>query len=310
MRVTANIATDSLVQRLQMLGKRQLDLQSQAASGQKIRTADNDAAGIHRVLTLAGEAQAANQFQDNIARHQERATATFTAVDQLKKVLDRAQEIAILSDGLTSPEEMQTYASEVRQLLDRALQLANSKHGEEFLFSGTRGLDRPFIAATAADGSIESVAFNGSSTLPGSEISPGNQITSHIAGANPSADGARGLLQDSRYGVDFFGHLVQLRKSLESGDPKLVLPQSALLKADEENFLFHITANGALQSSLQVSDKMAQSVITNSEQGISREADADLAETLMQLNQTQTAYQIALQSSAKTMDLSLLDFLR
>lgn len=310
MRVTANIATDALVQRLQMLGKRQLDLQSQAASGQKIRTADNDPAGMHRILTLAEDSQAAVQFEDNIARHKERAAATYTVMDSLKKVLDRAQEIAVLSDSLTSPEEMRTYASEVRQLLERAVQLANTKHGEEYLFSGADGLEVPFTVAKAADGSIQSVAFSGAPTLPESEISPGHFVSSHIAGANPDATGARGLLQDSRYGADFFGHLLELQKNLESGDSAKVLAQSASLKADEENFLFHITSNGALQSRLEVSDKMADSVINNAQQGISREADADLAETLMQLTQNQTAYQIALQSSARTMDLTLLDFLR
>ena len=49
MRVTANISSDALVQRLQMLGRRQIDLQAEAASGQKLRTADQDPANMQRL---------------------------------------------------------------------------------------------------------------------------------------------------------------------------------------------------------------------------------------------------------------------
>lgn len=310
MRVTSNISQDALLQRIQRLGTRQLDLQTEASSGQKLRTADQDSAAMHRVLSLQSEAQSAAQYQENIARHKDRASVTFSALNSLKKVLDRAREIVVLSDGLTSPEEMKTYAAEVRQLLEQTVQIANSKHGEEFLFAGTRSLAQPFTFERAPDGSIASVSFQGSSSLPESEIAPGQLATSHIAGANTTPGANRGLLQDSRFGADFFGHLIQLQQRLEAGDSAGVMAQTAGLKADEENFLFHIAANGALQSRLAASDNQAQAVITGAEQGTSREADADLAQTLMELNQNQVAYQIALQSSAKSMELTLLDFIR
>ena len=43
---------------------------------------------------------------------------------------------------------------------------------------------------------------------------------------------------------------------------------------------------------------------------ISREGDADIAETIVGLNEVQYAYQTALQSRAKMMDRSLMDYLR
>jgi flagellin-like hook-associated protein FlgL len=46
------------------------------------------------------------------------------------------------------------------------------------------------------------------------------------------------------------------------------------------------------------------------EAGISQEADADLAQTIVQLTQTQTAYQAALQSGGQILSQSLLDYLR
>jgi flagellar hook-associated protein 3 FlgL len=42
---------------------------------------------------------------------------------------------------------------------------------------------------------------------------------------------------------------------------------------------------------------------------ISRQADVDLAESLVELSRVETAYQAALQSSARVMSLSLFDYL-
>jgi flagellin-like hook-associated protein FlgL len=46
------------------------------------------------------------------------------------------------------------------------------------------------------------------------------------------------------------------------------------------------------------------------DQQISGEVSADLADTMVQLNQTQVAYQAALQGGARILNLSLLDYLR
>jgi flagellin-like hook-associated protein FlgL len=43
---------------------------------------------------------------------------------------------------------------------------------------------------------------------------------------------------------------------------------------------------------------------------ISREGDADMADTIVRLNEVQYAYQAALQSGAKIMNSSLMDYLR
>jgi len=42
---------------------------------------------------------------------------------------------------------------------------------------------------------------------------------------------------------------------------------------------------------------------------VSGEVDADMPSTIVALNQAQTAYQAALQSSAKIMKISLLDYI-
>jgi len=79
---------------------------------------------------------------------------------------------------------------------------------------------------------------------------------------------------------------------------------------DEENLVEHVSENGVIQSRLEVSASLGSQQGDNLEVLISHEADADLAQTLVRLNQTQNAYQAALQSGAKLLNLSLLDYIR
>ena len=74
--------------------------------------------------------------------------------------------------------------------------------------------------------------------------------------------------------------------------------------------LYHIGNNGAIQARLEATKALATTRSTSLEQLVSKEADADLSQTLVKLSQTQTAYQAALQTGGKILNTSLLDYLR
>jgi flagellin-like hook-associated protein FlgL len=68
--------------------------------------------------------------------------------------------------------------------------------------------------------------------------------------------------------------------------------------------------NGAVQARLETTASIHNSRSQSLETLTSREADADFAQTLVRLNEVQTAYQAALQSGGSILNRSLLDFLR
>src|SRR5512145_2829612 len=128
MRVTANAYTNSLTEQLNALASRQSRLQTQAATGQRIRLPEDDPAAMRRVLDLEAEAGSVERYQTNITRQKEISTATYGALKSLKTISDRAGEIATLADGLKSPEELAAYASEVAQLVKQAVGVANLQY--------------------------------------------------------------------------------------------------------------------------------------------------------------------------------------
>jgi flagellar hook-associated protein 3 FlgL len=311
MRVTANTFPNSLIQQLNSLNQRQNKLQNQAATGQRVQLPEDDPVAMHRVLDLQAEGKSVGQYQRNIARLQELATASFSAIKGLKTVSDRAREISISADGLKSQDELNIYAHQVTELIKQAVQTANAKNRGDSLFSGTLSDQAAFAMTTDANGNVTSVSYQGNTTLAESEITNGVTLSAQTIGENNSGTGPRGLIADNRVGADFFNHLISLQNNLLSGNVAAIeATDRANLSQDEDNFLFHLGTNGAMQSRLETTNAIAGDRTDTIELLVSKEADADLAETLLRLNQTQTAYQAALQSAGKILGSSLLDYLR
>lgn len=311
MRVTANTFPNSLLDQLTSLSLRQNNLQTQAATGQRVRLPEDDPVAMRRILDMQAEGRSVGQYARNIARHQEVAAATFDSIKALKEVSDKAREIAVAADGLKSPAEMAIYAKQITARIKQAVQTANDKNRGDYMFGGTRSDQPPFTITLDANENVTSVTYNGNTTVAESEIASGVTISSQTLGANTTGSGPRGLITDSRSGADFFNHLISLQNHLLAGDAAAIeSTDRANLARDEDNFLYHVGSNGAIQARLAATSSLTASRGDTLETMISKEADADLAQTLVKLNQTQTAYQAALQSAGKILNSSLLDYLR
>ena len=311
MRITSNTASDHLLAQLEKLGTRQAALQKQASTGMRVQSMEDDPAAVGEALGIQAEAAQNSQYLDNISRQQEKATATHNTLRDLKKVLDRAQEIAVLADDLKSPEQLQDYAAEIGQLIDHAAAMANTRHGGQYLFSGT-SLNKPFEIVRSASGDLSEVRYAGSEITNQVEISRGVAVSSSIPGANTTGTAERGLFVDSRSGADLFGNLIRLQKRLSEGNTAAIATEDRVaLSNDETNFIHHITANSALHARLEAASSSLKTKGTELKTQLSARIDADLAETMVNFSQTQTAYQVALQSAGRVMaSMSLMDFLR
>jgi flagellar hook-associated protein 3 FlgL len=311
MRVTSHTFPNSLLDELTSLAQRQNKLQNQAATGQLLELPEDDPVAMRRVLDMQGESRAVSQYQRNIARHQELATASFSVIKGLKKISDRIREIAIAADGLKSQDELNIYAKEVTELIKQAVQAVNSKNRGDYIFSGTLSDQPAYSSVTDANGNVTSVSYQGNATLAESEIASGVTMTAQVLGESTSGTGPRGLITDSRSGADFFNHLISLQNNLLSGNVAAIEnTDRANLELDENNFLIQIGGNGAIQSRLEATNALAGQRKETLEALVSKEADADLTQTIVRLSQTQTAYQAALQSAGRILSSSLLDYLR
>ena len=311
MRVTSNTFSNRLLDQLGDLATRQAKLQAQAATGQRVQLPEDDPVAMRRVLELQAEASSLNQYSDNIAILKEATTAAYSVMRSLKTANDKAGEIAIAADGLSSPEELSAYASKVDSLLEQALDDANAKHRGDYLFAGTRVDKPPFEAVRDANGKITAVNYVGNSDALTAEINPNVMSEAQPVGANTSGSGPRGLMTDSTSGADYFAHLISLRDHLAAGDTAAITATDVgNLKKDEENILYHYGHIGAIQSRLDAASSLNKDRAFSVDQSVSGLVDADLAQTLVRLTQVQNAYTAALQSGGTILQTSLLDYIR
>jgi flagellar hook-associated protein 3 FlgL len=108
----------------------------------------------------------------------------------------------------------------------------------------------------------------------------------------------------------FINDLVALRDALEAGDSTALSTVQADLIASEDMLVSALAEHGAVQMRIEVNRAQQVASVETVFGLISSETTADLPQTIVRLNQSQTAYQAALQSAANIMQISLLDYIR
>lgn len=290
--------SDSLLANLQRLSSRQAGLQSQVSTGQRITRPSDDPAATARVLELQAEKQRLQQYARNGDRALEINQTTYSAISELKKVSDRAGEIGILGVGVLDGIAVQSYATELNQLIEHGLQMVNSEYAGEHLFGGTKTDTAPFTATRNAGGQITGVTYAGASSAAEFHLAENAKISPYASAATNQKLG------------DFINHLVAMRDALQSGSTPAMQAAQTDLRTSEDDLLGTVGDLAATQTRIEGDHAQNEARFSELEKLTSKEADADLSETIVKLTQTQTAYQAALQVGAQVMRVSLLDYLR
>lgn len=298
MRIASNTVSDNIVRQIQNLGAQSARLQSLVATGQRITNAEDDPAAVSRVINLESERRMIEQFQRNANRALEVSQASYSGLQQMKKISDRATEIGTLGAGTISAEARTAYAAEIDQLLEQAVQLGNTKFRNDYIFAGTAVDTAPFAVARDANGKIASATYAGNSAQSSIALSESSTVA---PGTSPDTNAGLG---------DFINRLAALRDSLQSGDTSAVQATQRDLLSSEDLLVNSLSEHGAVQMRIEVNQAQQKERVANLEKLVSSEADGDLPATIVKLNQNQVAYQAALQSASNIMKLSLLDYLK
>lgn len=298
MRVPTNSSAEAVIAQIQKLSARQSHLQTQLATNQRIFLPSDDAPAAGRVLNMEHERGQLTQFTKNAGTALEISQASFAGLKGLKNISDRAGEIATLGTGTASPDALRAYAAEVDQLIEQTLQTGNSRFRNDYLFAGTAVDTEPFTVTRNGAGQITAAAYAGNTgrmSVPLSEtttVQPGTDSTANL--------GIR----------DMINRLVTLRDALASGNTAAVTAARPALEQTEDVLVNSLSGHGAVELRIEISQAQQKARLDNLEGLVSDEVDADIPETVVRLSQASTAYEAALSSATKILQMSLLDYLR
>jgi flagellar hook-associated protein 3 FlgL len=313
MRITSNAYDSSLVNQLSQLSAQQYTIQNQVSTGLSVQAPSDNPAAMENTLDYQAQNAAQTQYSSNISTLQSRANSVYSVLQSLQTITSRAGEIATSAGNATSSQStLNNYADEVNQLINQVVNAANTKDPStgQYLFGGTASSTAPFTTTTDANGDVTAVTYNGNSSVNQAQIGAGMTATADVPGANTGSSGVHGLITDSQSGADLINHLVSLRNNLTAGNTAAITAtDNTDLQKDENNVAYQVANNGVVQSQLTTAATFATNSAQSLNSMISNSSSANLVQVMMQLNQTQNAYQAALQSGVKIMQLSILNYI-
>jgi flagellar hook-associated protein 3 FlgL len=299
MRIVTNTVSENFIRQIQSLGGQQAKLQTQVATGRRITQPEDDPAAVGRVINLQGQQRALEQFSRNATRALDLSQASFSGLNEIKKLSDRATEIGTLGSGALNPTAQAAYASELNQLIEQAMQLSNSRLGNDYLYAGTAVDAPPFVATRdPVTNDVTSITYQGNAQQAPIALSDTASVSPGTTGATNTALGG------------FLNQLVALRDALRANDNTALSTAQTALIGTEDVLVSALAEHGAVQMRIEA-NRSQQAVLAQNLTGlISTEVETDLPSAIVKLTQAQTAYSAALQSAATIMRTSLLDYIK
>lgn len=272
-------------------------IQQQMATGKKVQRASDDPAGSSLVLqhrrNIAYEAQMRRNIDSGLAFMNATESALIGATDSLQ----RARELTVqaASDTL-GPNERQALAAELNQLIRHLAQVANTRFGDAYIFSG-HATDAPAYTVVEGPDGPASVTFDGDTGLRLRRISASDETAVNLPGS--TAFGA------------VFDDLITIRDDLINGAPGATI--SARLSTVDAGIDRVLNARADMGARInRFEAARSQSEVTDLDlQGLrSGIEDVDLAAAIVELQGADLALQAAMGAIGRTNSMSLLNFLR
>lgn len=297
MRIASVTTANSIISQIDSLSSQQSTLQAEIASGQKVTNPEDDPTGFNSAMALENNLNQVQQYSSNSAQALVVAQASASGLQSLNAISDRAGQIAVLGTSVLGASAMQSYATETNQLIEQAVQAANTNFNGAYIYAGTADSTPPFTVTRDASGDVTGVTYAGNDSQTNIQVSGSTQVSASTDGTTNA-----GL-------ATFINNLVSLRDALTSGNTTAVNATQAGLTAGSDLITSAIATNGGIQTRIQAAQTNATAETTSLQTDLSSIVNADLPSTTVKLSQTQTAYQAALQSAVSTMQLSILNYI-
>ena len=295
MRISSNWLSLRMLSQVQHAQSRMVDEQGHVATGKRINRASDDPVATGRVLGLLTRGSNNDQYQRNVTVAGQDLAATEAAIGSTHDLLARAHELSIqASNDSLGPGDRAKIAVEVSSLISQAVNVANQQYGDRFLFAGHQTNVKPF--AEDVPGTPTTVTYNGDAGQIEREIAQGERITVNVTG--------------TQFFPNVFARLIQFRDALNANDATTIRNTTGTIKASIDEGLTIRSDIGARVLRVEAAGQRHEDEHVLVESMRSSLEDIDLAEAIVRLQAQETTYQAALSSTGRTMQLSLLDFLR
>lgn len=301
MRITPQIIVSTAIYNEQQQTAQLATLQQQASTGYRINQPSDDPVGEMEVLSGQDQYNQLTTYQKNITDAQSKLNSSVSTLTQVSDLLTQAKDLGLEGSNSTNTASgYQAMAAQVNSILNEVVQLANTQQNGQYLYGGTASsTTAPF--SYNAQGQL---AYNGSTQALNEPIGQGQQVQTLYAGNQ--------IFQSP----DVFQLLSSLSSDLSnvsnlSPAAQVSAIQQTLQGLDNANTnILNITGQqSASLQNLQGVSQQIQNVQLQTKTQIGNVQNADISQVVINLQEQQNLLQATLDSTARVLSTSLLDFL-
>ena len=302
MRITNKMMSYNFLQNLERSKGYLEKIQNKLSSGKMINCPSDDPLAVYRIMSLRTTIDEMEQYDKNMQDASGLMEIAESALNNLNQVLQRAREQAIYGAGGTLPlDAVKAIAVEVGELIKEAVQVANTTFGDIYVFGGTYTAEPPFKLNEEEN----AVEYFGDLAEIKYEVSSGVQMA---VNASPQAFGLEAA--EGKINSDVFGVLIELKNRLETGSGSEIANLLGDIDKVIDNVLSERASLGARSNRMNIALERSSNSQLEFTKMISRLEDADYAKLIIDFNVQEATYHAALQTGARTLQPTLLDFLR
>ncbi len=277
------------------------DIERQINTEQRLARSSDDPVAAARLRTLSRNTALSEMDQRNSDSAQTNLKMTDSALDSVANIIMRAKELATLAaSGTYNDEQRAAAGAEIASLQESLLALANSRDASgHALFGGqTTGNAYENVGGT--------ITYIGSATIDPVSLGEGQSVLPTLTGPDALSFEANGAQ------TDLFAVLGSLALALQSGNDPVSASQDALSTLDIglEKVTTSQTVVGARLNWVDLMDQRREVMgeLTSEEQ--KNVGGADLATSMMRLQDIMTVLEASQASFVKLSGLSLFNLIR
>lgn len=305
MRVSDSILSDNYLRSLNRNKEQVSELQAEISSGSKINKPSDSPSGISRVLRLQEQLQGGDVFAKNISDSQAFMQTTSSVMEGMQSEMDKTLVLFTNANNPTSKDNYDSYSKQIDQTLNTLMDLSNRDFNGKYLFGGTDFSAAPYGFNAGNTGvELKVSAADGQQTV---RISKYMEQSVNIKGSDlfqnvPATGGATAA------STDIFNTLIRIRDSFKAG----TYPADAdvaLVQQFQNNLTSQLSNAGDILNRLDSTQELLDNQQLEIKNLISKEKDVDVAEAVMNLQNSQYYLNVSYKMSAMILPKSLLDYM-
>jgi flagellar hook-associated protein 3 FlgL len=289
MRITNKMMTETTKRNLFRQSAQLARQQETVSTGKRILRPSDDPLGMGQMLNFRRSLSAMDQYLRNMQKGRNRIEFVETTLESAEELVVKAKNWAV-NQASSSNTDREAAINDIQNIREQLLQLANSKVGNVYIFAGHQTDAPPF----ASDGTYNGDA--GGYTI----------ITGDNRQMTLEADGSR-IFQGAE---DVFAALDDLLAGLQTDDVALIDTQVDRLVAARDQ-IQEVRAEGAARfQQIELAENQTNRLRLTVEDMLDETESARVEEAIVELKSQEVAYEIALNSAARIIQPTLMDFLR